>query len=88
MLGHTIAEYILARLGVETSVTVRSFAPPDTQGSTLDLDLVAQDVDTGGSSGIGDIIGGQVPVAAATGTASVLAQLYTYGQAERASLLP
>jgi hypothetical protein len=88
MLGHTIAEYILARLNVSPDVIHRSFEPPDALGSSLDLDLVAQDVNTvGTSSGIGDKIIAVEKVGADVGTSSVLWKLFTNGVDERAALL-
>jgi len=90
MLGHTIAEYILARLGVETGgsptqVRSRTFAPTDPVGGSLDLDITDQNVDTPHAGGQrGDTIGDPVPVAAKP--TPVLAQLYAYGEAERKAL--
>jgi hypothetical protein len=88
MLGHTIAEYILCRLNERSQVIVRSFAPPDSLGSSLDLDLVAQLMDSTGTAGIGDTIGLPVNVAASPQPSSVLRQIYAYGEAERAALMP
>jgi membrane-associated phospholipid phosphatase len=93
LLGHVIAEYVLARLGILTDVCVRSFDTAGVNGKTLDLDLAAQPIDPPPPPTapptvlpMGYTIGGLVPVSAAAPASSVLLELFNLGAAERAAL--
>jgi hypothetical protein len=88
MLGHVVAEYILARLGIESKVLDRKFDPAGLNGKTLELDITKQTIDVQPTVSMGYTIGTGKSVAKATGPSSVLAKLYEMGADERKALRP
>jgi len=84
LLGKTLAEYVLARLGVETTVTQRTFdGSKVTEG--LDLNIVTQKVDATAPTSLFYLIGNPIDYSNVA-VGSVLKVLYDRGASERDAL--
>jgi membrane-associated phospholipid phosphatase len=96
LLGHSIAEYILARLGQSNivgntdDVIPRSFTPTAAAAKTLDLDLADSVTAPGNHAGNSYTILNPVQVGASLSnpSQSALAKLWDLGAQERAAVLP
>ena len=94
LLGHVIAEYVLALLNVSDVPNVpsvqpiaRSFDASGVDGKRLDLDIALHTIDTQPTVSMGYTIGNAVSMSA-TAPRPVLAKLYALGADERKALRP